>query len=474
MDMWMKGQEGRTLFQVDAPSTTDLPNITPNGVNSSPETTPTLIVRQTDNNAADAPFISVFEPYEGNNKSIDKISDLSSEGSFVGVLVESNDLSMGLSGRKDYIVSSSDSNTYTPAEDLSFSGMYGVASENKQGFQSLYLGSGKMLQKGSYRIESTNDENVAAEIENKDEKFYYSADNEVNITLPISNTMEVEDDSQVSLYYISDDGMVVEVEGEVDSEVERVSGVLPMGHDSEIFIAESLNDALKQAKESIEDAVTGSEPGQYPKTAKDILEDAIVEAQNLLENEEIGQEEIEHGVQELRGAIETFKDSVHPDVDISELKKEIKKAEKQIENSTIGSNTGDIPESAIVSLQKVIDEANKLLNDGSVSQTEIDDMVNELRNAIGIFEDSKIKYPSDEKDDEDNEEKDVDVNEDNEENEDDTEVGSEPQDNNGETADNQLPKTSTSMYNWLLIGISLFIVGLTIAIRTNKKNKTTL
>ena len=52
----------RTYYAVDAPYTTLNPHLTPDGVSSPPHFTPTLIISQRGESAAENPFINVFEP----------------------------------------------------------------------------------------------------------------------------------------------------------------------------------------------------------------------------------------------------------------------------------------------------------------------------------------------------------------------------------------------------------------------------
>ncbi|MCG9793095.1 hypothetical protein [Flavobacterium algicola] len=173
--MWMMGQENRVVYTVDAPPTTFLADITPGQVNKSPQMTPTLIVRQNNNNAEKHPFVAVFESFETDKKDINSISKLSSSDSFVSLLVNSKK-------SKQYICNATDDKLYEPVEDLKFRGVFGIVSEKNNDFEYLYLGKGKLLQKGGHTIEAVGDA-VSAELRIENGKYYYSSDKEVRIQL---------------------------------------------------------------------------------------------------------------------------------------------------------------------------------------------------------------------------------------------------------------------------------------------------
>ena len=170
------GQDNRELYVVDAPPTTLREDITPKQINKSPETTPTLIVRQNGINGKKHPFVSVFEPYATGEKSIEKITKVGDFGDMVSLKVTSTHSTQ-------VICNSIDGNTvYKPAKNLKFKGTLGVASEKNGKFDYLYLGKGKLLQNGKYKIEAVN-EAVSAALRIEDGKYYYSSDKPVIIQI---------------------------------------------------------------------------------------------------------------------------------------------------------------------------------------------------------------------------------------------------------------------------------------------------
>ncbi len=90
VDLRMLGGSKRTLYAVDAPYSTLNPSLTPGGVSSSPEATPTLIVRQNGVNGASQPFVGVYEAHKGEPvvKSVDLVSQ-SSDSMVIAVTLTS-------------------------------------------------------------------------------------------------------------------------------------------------------------------------------------------------------------------------------------------------------------------------------------------------------------------------------------------------------------------------------------------------
>jgi hypothetical protein len=182
-DLWMMGQDNREILLVDAPPTTLSDDLTPGQVNKSPQTTPTMVLRQIDNNAQAHPFVSVFEAYNEGEKNIQNISKLSLSDHFVSIAVTSK------SGGKQYICNAIDGEVYKPVSGMRFQGIFGIASENQDGFEYLYLGRGKMLKKDHYCIEAV-DGVVSAELKLVDGHYYYSSDKPIKITLKSGKAKE--------------------------------------------------------------------------------------------------------------------------------------------------------------------------------------------------------------------------------------------------------------------------------------------
>ncbi|MCJ8165734.1 hypothetical protein MKJ04_12850 [Pontibacter sp. E15-1] len=175
VDMWMMGQKGRTLYQLDAPPTTLKPHLTPGEVNKSPHTTPTLLVRQKGNNAAKNPFVGVFEAYEGADKSIESITPLKATENMVSLEVTSKN-------SRQLLFNATDDAEYQVEKKNTFQGTFGVVSYNDKDLAYLYLGNGRKLQHGKYMLEAIKD-NVNASLRLEGGKVYYSADQPIRIKL---------------------------------------------------------------------------------------------------------------------------------------------------------------------------------------------------------------------------------------------------------------------------------------------------
>ncbi|MDT0317039.1 hypothetical protein [Streptomyces millisiae] len=230
MNLWLVGQSGRTVYQVEAPPTTIVDTVTPAGVNKAPDTTPTLIVRQNGNNAATAPFVGVFEPSAEGERSVRRVRDLGSTGAFAGLKVTSGGGSRELRDRVERILSATDDATHTLGGGLTFRGTFGVTSENRDGFQYLYLGLGHRLFHGDHGIEAAGDEAVAAGLRRADDGLEVSAAAPVRVTLPTGRHGR-----RARLHYDTGDGW--NPADQPDNDGRTVSGVVPAGHGTRIRVA---------------------------------------------------------------------------------------------------------------------------------------------------------------------------------------------------------------------------------------------
>lgn len=190
-DMWMMGQTNRELYMVDAPPTTLRNDVTPGQVNKSPESTKTLIVRQNGINGKAYPFVSVFESYNAGEKSIQEISNDEVGSDFVSLKIQSKN-------NRQIILNSLSDTMHKASKGLKFQGDFAVISEKSNNtFEYLYLGKGKLLQKGKFKIEAING-TVSAELRFTEGKYSYSSDKPVLIQIgkkikeyPAGNNIEI-------------------------------------------------------------------------------------------------------------------------------------------------------------------------------------------------------------------------------------------------------------------------------------------
>lgn len=236
MDLWMLGGGARDLFQVEAPPTTLVSTVVPAGASLAPEGTQTLIVRQTGRNGWTSPFVAVFEPHDTEKPSIRSVSPLPSGETFVGVAVESADLGADSASQKDYILNAVDEMVHAPTGDIEFRGIYGVISTTASQIKELYLGRGRFVRFGKYKVEAARD--VSAGLVRRDAFLHYSADSEVSLTLPHEAAVTGSRYERLRLFY-KESGRFVEAPGSANAEAKIVTGVVPSGYDRELRIAET-------------------------------------------------------------------------------------------------------------------------------------------------------------------------------------------------------------------------------------------
>ncbi len=87
VDLRMLAGVNRALYTVEAPYSTLYKELTPSGVSSSPEATPTLIVRQNGANGKEHPFVALYEAHKGEPK-VKSMKLLSKSGSAMVIAVE--------------------------------------------------------------------------------------------------------------------------------------------------------------------------------------------------------------------------------------------------------------------------------------------------------------------------------------------------------------------------------------------------
>ncbi len=141
MDMHMPAVASREYAKVECPPILEAPS--PYNTRAAPA----LVVRQT-GEAWNKAFATVFEPhFDSTGGTVQNVTQLVRSGIVVGVKVESTVIGKNL---VQYIISNpGTSETYTDASiGLSFTGRFGIASDNGDGTVALYLGSGSAL---SYR-----------------------------------------------------------------------------------------------------------------------------------------------------------------------------------------------------------------------------------------------------------------------------------------------------------------------------------
>lgn len=170
--LWFTGCYGRLLYKSDAPSTTLLKELTPDGVSSSPFKTPTLLVRQESNSAGDNPFISVYESFIGKKSSIKSIEGLNSNGKDIGVKVYHGD-------RIDYVISTDIKEKEYSDNIISLFGSFGYISTYGNDVSILYLGNGTKISYSDISIQSVTGEQLYVSIYKLNGSTYYSSTGDI-------------------------------------------------------------------------------------------------------------------------------------------------------------------------------------------------------------------------------------------------------------------------------------------------------
>lgn len=173
--LWMTGAAGREIYQIEAPATTMNRGLTPGNICMPPMTVPTMLVRQTGNNAEKHPFVGVYEAYKADAADVQQVSALPGNGNCVGVKVRT------LASGTDYLFSATDGHTYTLVAETSFCGNFGLVREKEGKITAMYLGKGHCLKKGTYSLEADSD--VYATIYQQDGEWYYSSTGRVKIKM---------------------------------------------------------------------------------------------------------------------------------------------------------------------------------------------------------------------------------------------------------------------------------------------------
>lgn len=173
--LWFIGEKGRTLYTMDAPATTLNAGLTPGNCSMAPEHTPSLLVRQTGNNASKAPFMAVYESYRDNPivKDVNKLyMDDNCKGMEVRLAYD----------RTDYLLSSVYDSVYS-VKGIRFSGTFGYAAKESGKLKILYLGNGKIIQSGGCKLESADNTPVYMAIYKEFGCWYYSSTGKGIITI---------------------------------------------------------------------------------------------------------------------------------------------------------------------------------------------------------------------------------------------------------------------------------------------------
>lgn len=180
MNMWMKGAPERKLFSVKAPSSKALQRggMIPMEIAKMPQ--PTLVARQS-GEAWSRPFVAIYEPTTENEpsdiKSVSYFEPEISAEDFVGIEVKTK------SGAVNTIFSSTSSNEKTQYKEMVVQGTFGIVTMEQEVLKYLFLGSGKEIRNGGYKI-SSSAEPTSAALERTKDGWYFTSSEPVTLVLP--------------------------------------------------------------------------------------------------------------------------------------------------------------------------------------------------------------------------------------------------------------------------------------------------
>ena len=148
--------------------------------------------------------------------------------------------------------------------------------------------------------------------------------------------------------------------------------------------------AIADANQKVDDAVAGTDVGQYPQASIDEFEASIDIAQEVVDDEDATQTEVDDVLSNLESAEDDFDASVIT-IDKSELAAAIDNANEKIDYAVAGNDVGQYPQAAIDEFEAVIDTAQEVADDADATQTEVDNALSNLETAEDDFDASKIK-----------------------------------------------------------------------------------
>ncbi|WP_438349856.1 S-layer homology domain-containing protein [Paenibacillus sp. FA6] len=185
--------------------------------------------------------------------------------------------------------------------------------------------------------------------------------------------------------------------GENPPTKEQLPGVAPLSDWSMGIVVnkEELATAISIAKVLHDNAVEGTEPGQYPEDSKKALNAAIIAAQAVWNSEESTQADVDTEVDALNVARVAFEESVNKDPNapiITEaLSSAISVAQSVYGNAVEGTEPGQYPVGSKIALDAAIKEAQDVIwNSEESTQADIDAAVEALNAARVAFEGSIV------------------------------------------------------------------------------------
>ncbi|WP_340026524.1 S-layer homology domain-containing protein [Paenibacillus sp. FSL K6-1096] len=146
-----------------------------------------------------------------------------------------------------------------------------------------------------------------------------------------------------------------------------------------------LNAAIAEAQAKLSSTAEGTDPGQYPSSARTALGDAITTAQAMADNAQATAAQVEQALEELAAAIATYNAAVVSESDKTELNAAIAEAQAKLSSTEEGGDPGQYPSSVRTALGDAITTAQAVASNAQATAAEVEQALEELAAAIAIY-----------------------------------------------------------------------------------------
>ncbi len=168
MAMWLTAQDGRTVFSVDAPQNNAIREAIAPIMRGIPM--PTIVVRQ-QGEAWQRPFVAVYEPFLEGKGTVRSVRGVTG-GSVSGAVVEGD-------GYRALLLQDAAADGVRQVENANFQGDFGAVIERGGEIAELYLGNGKLIEFGGWKLEA--DAPTSIDVRRRGEGWVYGATGPVKI-----------------------------------------------------------------------------------------------------------------------------------------------------------------------------------------------------------------------------------------------------------------------------------------------------
>ena len=179
-------------------------------------------------------------------------------------------------------------------------------------------------------------------------------------------------------------------QAKVNEALELLETALAVFSSKQILVdTSSLAAVIAEAQDELDAAVEGEANGQYAAGAKAALQEAINEAQDVLDDARATQAKVDEAVSALEAELADFY-SKQVIVDTSPLEAAIDEAEALYSGAVEGTGNGQYPEEVKTELHTAIMAAWAVLDSRESTQAQVDAAVSNLEQAVALFESKRV------------------------------------------------------------------------------------